>query len=97
MSKQSISESPTIIRFRVGGVRRFVSEFVVNLLQTMVKENSIWQTLKSGMRRRGTVEEAGVKYQAVRAKSLNCSMPNFISKIEIKRPTPRTLRIKCDN
>lgn len=79
------------------GVGRLVSEFVVNLLKTMVQEDSIWQTLKSGMRCKGTVVKAGVKYQAARAKSLNCSIPNFISKIEIKRPTPRTLRIKCDN
>ena len=37
------------------------------------------------------VEKAGVKYQEAKDKSLNCFMPSFISRMELKRPTSRIL------
>ena len=89
MSKQTISESPAIIRCRWLGEKDY--KFLVNLLKTMVKGNSLCQTLKSWIRLWGRVEKVGVKYQEARAKSLNCSMPSFFSNMEIKRPTSRML------
>ena len=92
MSKQTISESPAIIRFKCvcgGGEKDY--KFLVNLLKMMVKGNSLCQTLKSWIRLWGRVEKAGVKYQEAKAKSLNCFMPSFISRMEIKRPTSRIL------
>ena len=57
----------------------------------MVKGNSICQTLRSWIRLWGRVEKAGVKYQEAKAQSLNCFMPSFVSKMEIKRPTSKIL------
>ena len=92
MSKQTISESPAIIRFKCvygGGEKDY--KFLVNVLKMMVKRNSLCQTLKSWIRLWGRVEKAGVKYQEAKDKSLNCFMPSFISRIELKRPTSRIL------
>lgn len=63
---KTISASPTITRFQDGRVEWHVFKFVVNLIKTMGKENSICQTLTSWRRLWDTVEKTWVMCQGAK-------------------------------